>query len=66
MQVSPNSAPSLLPYSNMAINFQEISQATAGELCRLADWVKSRMEQESERIAHQNDEKTRGDEIDCC
>jgi hypothetical protein len=48
----------------MVINFQEISQATgAGKLCTVADWVESRMEQESERIAHRNDLKTRGDKI---
>jgi hypothetical protein len=46
----------------MTINFQEISKATAGELRRVADWVESRTEQQSERIARRNDVKTRGED----
>jgi hypothetical protein len=58
--------PSLLPTTttNMTINFQEISHATAGKLRWVADWVVSRRAaQQSKSITQRNNEKTIGDKI---
>jgi hypothetical protein len=37
--------------STMAINFQEISQATSSELHHITDWMESRIAQKSWRIS---------------
>jgi hypothetical protein len=60
------SVPSLPPsnLTNMAINYEEISQVTVSKLCQVADWMESRTAQQSKNIARRNNnEKTRGKHI---
>jgi hypothetical protein len=54
--------PSEATKSKMAINFEEINQATSNELRRIAEWVEDRTAQESESIERRDNQKTRGDE----